>query len=97
MQVLQFNLGSSSNPSDAKQQAIINMTQIGWNNQTNINIINNPIPMGISSHQNNETATSSVYNTSRRPGGAANNINYNQQMKDLYMQQFSTGVAHNNN
>ena len=56
MQVLQVNLGPAHQMATPKQHHIINMTQIGWNNQTNINIINN----------NSE----SLYNTARR--GAAN-------------------------
>jgi len=40
MQVLQVNLGPHQ-MATPKQHHIINMTQIGWNNQTNINIINN--------------------------------------------------------
>lgn len=39
------------------------MTQIGWNNQTNINIINNP-------------TDTSIYNTARRGGNGVNqNLN----------------------
>eukprot|EP00347_Sterkiella_histriomuscorum_P013004 403366381 len=71
MQVLQFNLGNQITPK--QQQAIINMTQIGWNNQTNINIINN------------QGGDASIYNTARRgQGGVGANQNLNQQLKDIF-------------